>query len=87
MDQLLSHFVFIFYQFVMLLVDNQILTLSRELNAIDDVVLYALAQNVGVVDGQLIEDVCFLFEGKLVHLDLRSRELVLIESLFLDGLD
>ena len=71
----------------MLLVDNQILTLSRELNAIDDVVLYALTQNVGVVDGQLVEDVCFLFEGKLVHLDLRSRELVLIESLFLDCLD
>ena len=87
MDQFLSHFVFVFYQFVMLLVDNQILTLSRELNAIDDVVLYALTQNVGVVDGQLVEDVCFLFEGKLVHLDLRSRELVLIESLFLDGLD
>ena len=71
----------------MLLVDDQILALPRELDAIDDVILYAFAQNVGVVDGELIKDVCFLFESKLVDLHLRRSQFVLIEILFLDCFD
>lgn len=60
---------------------------SRELNSVDNVIFYALAQNIGVVDVKLIQDFCFLFKSELVDLYLRRRELVLIEILFLDCLN
>ena len=84
MDQFLSCFVFVFHEFVILLVYNQILALSRELNAIDNVIFYALAQNVGVVDVKLIQDFSFLFQSEFVDLLLRRSELVVIKILFLD---
>jgi len=50
---------------------------------VDNVIFYALAQNIGVVDVKLIQDFCFLFKSELVDLHLRKIELVLIEITFL----